>query len=387
MAELIENPKLAGARMLQSGLQGAASLYGQLQQVKAERERLDEAKVQARYEAGMRLLTDPKLPASIKAKAYNSGVRPYIEKFSPGESLDLTEADFQGGDIQSLIDEVSPIWNSKDYSAEDKRALMSVPFAKWQSRFGLNKEAASTLMGGFGISDEPTKTPGSIDAILASRVQSGELTLEQAIQMKAQSSPQSFQVIGTQGGVPVAVNPKTLETRPVSLPGAGPLLSTTQNEAQANAALFAKRVEDANASIDRLGGATDLTSIRSATEGKLPNVAKSSNIQQFEQAKRNFVNAVLRRESGAAISASEFSEANKQYFPQFGDSKEVLDQKRLNRITAIEGLYNAAGVRKEVGQAQGQQSGPSKVASDADYNALPPGATFVGPDGKLRRKP
>jgi hypothetical protein len=83
MAELIENPKLAGARMLQSGLQGAASLYGQLQQVKAERERLDEAKVQARYEAGMRLLTDPKLPASIKAKAYNSGVRPYIEKFSP----------------------------------------------------------------------------------------------------------------------------------------------------------------------------------------------------------------------------------------------------------------------------------------------------------------
>lgn len=30
---------------------------------------------------------------------------------------------------------------------------------------------------------------------------------------------------------------------------------------------------------------------------------------------------------------------------------------------------------------------PVKVASDADYNALPSGTTFVGPDGKTRRKP
>lgn len=31
--------------------------------------------------------------------------------------------------------------------------------------------------------------------------------------------------------------------------------------------------------------------------------------------------------------------------------------------------------------------GPKQIATDADYNALPPGATFVGPDGKTRRKP
>lgn len=30
---------------------------------------------------------------------------------------------------------------------------------------------------------------------------------------------------------------------------------------------------------------------------------------------------------------------------------------------------------------------PAKVASDADYNALPSGSMFVGPDGKTRRKP
>ena len=34
-----------------------------------------------------------------------------------------------------------------------------------------------------------------------------------------------------------------------------------------------------------------------------------------------------------------------------------------------------------------QSTGTTKISSDADYNALPSGATFIGPDGKTRRKP
>jgi len=37
---------------------------------------------------------------------------------------------------------------------------------------------------------------------------------------------------------------------------------------------------------------------------------------------------VLRKESGAAIAASEFDNAEKQYFPQPGDSDQVISQKR-----------------------------------------------------------
>ncbi len=44
----------------------------------------------------------------------------------------------------------------------------------------------------------------------------------------------------------------------------------------------------------------------------------------LEQAERNFVNAVLRRESGAAISPEEFVSAEKQYFAQRGDGDAVL---------------------------------------------------------------
>jgi hypothetical protein len=65
--------------------------------------------------------------------------------------------------------------------------------------------------------------------------------------------------------------------------------------------------------------------------------------QQVEQAQRNFVNAVLRRESGAVISKEEFENAAKQYFPQPGDSAEVIAQKKANRETTIKGLGDAAG--------------------------------------------
>jgi hypothetical protein len=73
------------------------------------------------------------------------------------------------------------------------------------------------------------------------------------------------------------------------------------------------------------------------------NVALSANQQRVEQAQRNFVNAVLRQESGAVISDQEFENARKQYFPQPGDKPAVIAQKRQNRKTAIEGFKRIAG--------------------------------------------
>lgn len=60
--------------------------------------------------------------------------------------------------------------------------------------------------------------------------------------------------------------------------------------------------------------------------------------QQVEQAQRDFINAVLRRESGAAIADSEFRNAQRQYFAQPGDSPAVRRQKAANRQTAISGF-------------------------------------------------
>jgi hypothetical protein len=65
--------------------------------------------------------------------------------------------------------------------------------------------------------------------------------------------------------------------------------------------------------------------------------------QKFDQAQRDFINATLRRESGAVISDSEFDNANKQYFPMPGDTQDVIEQKRANRMEAIKGIGAGAG--------------------------------------------
>jgi hypothetical protein len=60
--------------------------------------------------------------------------------------------------------------------------------------------------------------------------------------------------------------------------------------------------------------------------------------QQITQAQRDFINAVLRRESGAAISPSEFENAAMQYFPQPGDHPDTVKQKLANQRTQLEGI-------------------------------------------------
>jgi hypothetical protein len=109
---------------------------------------------------------------------------------------------------------------------------------------------------------------------------------------------------------------------------------------------FALRMKDSNSTINVLTEQwKKLGYLGQAAQfsDRLPNVLKSSETQQMEQAQRDFINSVLRRESGAAISPSEFDSARKQYFPQPGDGDAVLAQKAKNRITALQGIANASG--------------------------------------------
>ena len=75
--------------------------------------------------------------------------------------------------------------------------------------------------------------------------------------------------------------------------------------------------------------------------GFMPNVFKSSDRQVFEQGARAFVNAVLRRESGATITDSEFLNKYKELIPQAGDRDEVIAQKALARNAAVQSIQEA----------------------------------------------
>ncbi len=149
-------------------------------------------------------------------------------------------------------------------------------------------------------------------------------------------------------GVPSGYRPKadgTLE----AIPG-GPADPTTQagkkplNDTQAKALQFGARMQQSGQNLDALAsdGVTQPGYIKRMADvvgaGALANWTQNPQQQQVEQSQRDFVNAVLRRESGAAISNSEFDNARQQYFPQPGDSAQVIEQKRRNRELATRGV-------------------------------------------------
>lgn len=69
----------------------------------------------------------------------------------------------------------------------------------------------------------------------------------------------------------------------------------------------------------------------------------STDYQQYKQAQGDFTTAKLRKESGAVINPSEFATDKEIYYPQVGDSPEVLAQKARNRETVIRGMQREAG--------------------------------------------
>lgn len=117
-----------------------------------------------------------------------------------------------------------------------------------------------------------------------------------------------------------------------------------KNATQSSAWGFAQRVYDSNKIFDQIESEFtdeqgDISIGKFTTFSFTPNWAKSENEQMYQQAKDNFINAVLRRESGAAIGKEEYVSANRQYFPQRGDSEAVIKQKRANRKRVEENIY------------------------------------------------
>jgi hypothetical protein len=141
-------------------------------------------------------------------------------------------------------------------------------------------------------------------------------------------------------------------------------------EAEGKNAGFLKRALSAEKELSALEA--EGTSMWNKAAGTLPlgagNYVVSEGAQKFNQAKRNFINAVLRRESGAVISPEEFENANQQYFPQPGDGDEVIAQKRKNREDAIAGFEIGSGpAAKRVQQMDGAQQPDTGVVPYTDF--------------------
>jgi len=168
---------------------------------------------------------------------------------------------------------------------------------------------------------------------------------------------------------PVAFNPRSGVATPVVTPTGAPLPGGKPlTESQSNATAYGMRMEESNKILSglenegvkntgmirgTLGSVAGLTpfigdKLQSGVSGVmnvLPGIAggPSEKQQMFDQAKRNFITAVLRKESGASISPSEFENEEKKYFAQPGDTDAAIKQKQDSRNLAIKAMGIQAG--------------------------------------------
>ena len=145
-------------------------------------------------------------------------------------------------------------------------------------------------------------------------------------------------------------------------------------EGQSNAAAFANRMVAGLSIFDELTeSGYDPTNLADYLAGNLPGglsgYATSPQGQSYLAAKEDFITAVLRKESGAAISSSEFTKEDRKYFPQPGEGPEVIEQKRKARKRALESMK--------------AQSGPAYgvLFGEQEETGIPAGSTFIKRSG------
>jgi hypothetical protein len=141
---------------------------------------------------------------------------------------------------------------------------------------------------------------------------------------------------------------------------------TKTTEGERLTAIYGQRLQQSNDIIAGLeqDADADLTGASGGIARMLPNSAQGKKTQMFEQAKRNFLNAALRKESGASISPDERASGELQYFPQYGDDPDTLAQKAANRQLVIDGFKTASGKAWEnlnttVADKKKESAGPS----------------------------
>lgn len=211
-----------------------------------------------------------------------------------------------------------------------------------------------------------------------------------AFQQEQGNRPEIREVTGQNGDKSlVLVDRKDpSKVQPVTVPGQtgeknNPFLAGgNMNEGQSNAALYADRAMKAERVLSGAGVSSTGASATERGRAAVPlvgNFLASENFQKFDQARRDFTAAILRKESGAAIGKDEYANADRQYFPQPGDSASVIEQKRQNRISAIKGIGAAAGTGYKPSttlDAQGNvidRGQPQQAAQPSALPPLPPG--------------
>ena len=130
------------------------------------------------------------------------------------------------------------------------------------------------------------------------------------------------------------------------VPGVTPPQKNMPSEAELTAAGYASRMNAADAQLSQMGPEAIPGIRQTIANNKYPTLApyvSSPEQQQFRQLQEDWVRAKLRKESGAVIADEEMAREIRVYFPQPGDSPQVIKQKAAARARANDAMMLASG--------------------------------------------
>ena len=139
------------------------------------------------------------------------------------------------------------------------------------------------------------------------------------------------------------------------------------NESQSKNVIYASRAEGALAQLDPVADA--LTSRANQAAGAVPlglgRDYQDPKYQVAKQAGEEFLTAILRKDTGAAITSQEQVIYGEVYLPRPGDSPEVLAQKAQSRARAVEALRRGMTPAEILALEKGKPSEPAAMAPGA----------------------
>lgn len=141
----------------------------------------------------------------------------------------------------------------------------------------------------------------------------------------------------------------------------------TLTEGQSKDTVFATRGEGALATLSEHGKA--LTSLGQTSAGMIPilgNYMKTPEYQMAEQAGAEFLASILRKDTGAAVTPSEFDIYGSMYLPRPGDSPEALQQKEVARIRALEAIRAGMPPQAILNMEKAQSNTETRAAETLD---------------------
>lgn len=168
--------------------------------------------------------------------------------------------------------------------------------------------------------------------------------------MEASQEPKPTIVTVEEDGKPVQKIIDLNTGKPIADVGAKPGAQKEPTEGERTAAGYLNRMNSANQILTPLEAQGQYPMYGAAVAGAIPfvgdlarNLTMPAEQQRYQQAANDWIRAKLRKESGAVIGADEMRQEYQTYFPQPGDSKEVIAQKQRARDEATKQMELSAG--------------------------------------------